>query len=673
MANNWAVVIGINHYEHHPERHLQYAANDAQQLSKFLTNHAGFPLDHLLLCLGDEKYKGSQTYPNCSNLLRVLNRDLHPKRLGKVDRFWFFFSGHGISRNGRDYLLTSDSILEDIDLKIALPVDEVIAALRQHQKAEIVLILDSCREQVGSRNLSGTTYQKTIEVAQQRGITTIFSCDYGQLSYEIPALGNGAFTYALVEGLQRYTLPHKLERYLQHRVQELNHQNNKRVNQTPRIRIEPASKIHYPLLPGYATKEDIVVLLDLAKDAELEEDFGQAKNLWWQVIAASTSDAQIADARKAIERIERKSTQNSVSFSNSPYGQVTSSSSSVELSPTVPSESLPSGGYSSRSLERPTQSRFASQQENLPILSTASQTTESLEEQQDTTLVVPVPSLPGTETFEFTTVIVDIQGKEISRCRGQAHYLTEDLGNGVTLDMVYIPGGTFSMGSPESKGKRYSNERPQHSVTVKPFLISKYPITQAQWREVASLPEARQELKLRPSRSGGNSHPVTQVSWHDAVEFCKYLSQKTAHKYRLPTEAEWEYACRAGTTTPFHFGETITSDLANYDARQSYRSKPQGIYREATTPVGSFQVANPFGLFDMHGNVWEWCLDHWHENYDNAPTNGDAWCDSSENQTRVMRGGSLLNDPSMCRSSSRFHKSASETFKHVGFRIAFSP
>ena len=669
MANNWAVVIGINHYEHHPERQLQYAANDAERLSDFLTNHAGFPLAHLLLCLGDEEYKGSQTYPNYSNLLRLLNRDLHPKRLGQVDRFWFFFSGHGISRNGRDYLLTSDSILEDIDLKIALPVDEVIATLRQHQKAEIVLILDSCREQVGSRSLSSTTYQQTIEVAQQRGITTIFSCDYGQLSYEFPALANGTFTYALVEGLQRYTLPHKLERYLQHRVQELNHQNNKRVNQTPRIRIEPASKIHYPLLPDCATKEDIVVLLDLAKEAELEEDFEQAKNLWWQVIEAPTSREQIAEARKAVERIERKSAQNPVSFSNSPYGQVTSSSSSIELSPTVPNESLPSRAYSSRSLDRPTQSRFPRQQENLPIFSTPTRSTDSWEERLDTELIVPVPSLPGTQSFEFTTVMVDAQGQEISRRRGQTHYLTETLGDGVTLEMVYIPGGTFLMGSPETEGKRYSNERPQHSVTVKPFLISKYPITQAQWREVAVLSEV---LKLRPSRSGGKSHPVTQVSWHDAFEFCDHLSQKTGHEYRLPTEAEWEYACRAGTTTPFHFGETITSDLANYDARQSYRSKHQGIYREATTPAGSFQVANPFGLFDMHGNVWEWCLDHWHENYDNAPTNGDAWLDSSENQTRVMRGGSLLNDPSMCRSSSRFHKNASETFKHVGFRIAFS-
>jgi formylglycine-generating enzyme required for sulfatase activity len=294
-----------------------------------------------------------------------------------------------------------------------------------------------------------------------------------------------------------------------------------------------------------------------------------------------------------------------------------------------------------------------------------------LEEQQDTTLVVPVPSLPGTETFEFTTVIVDIQGKEISRRRGQTHYLTEDLGNGVTLEMVCIPGGTFLMGSPESEGNRYSNERPQHSVTVKSFLISKYPVTKAQWKKVAALPEVRQELKLRPSPSGGNSHPVTQVSWHDAVEFCDRLSQKTGHEYRLPTEAEWEYACRAGTTTPFHFGETITSTLANYDARESYRSKPQGS-EATTTPVGSFQVANPFGLFDMHGNVWEWCLDQWHENYDNAPTTGDVWLYSSENQNRVMRGGSLLNDPSMCRSSSRLYKNASETFKHVGFRIVFS-
>jgi formylglycine-generating enzyme required for sulfatase activity len=347
---------------------------------------------------------------------------------------------------------------------------------------------------------------------------------------------------------------------------------------------------------------------------------------------------------------ERKS--NQPTRSNSDYSQVISSY------------------LYSNNLKPLIQSQFTSKQENLPNFSTPSQSTASIGEQQNRKLVVP--SVPGTKAFEFTVVIVDAQGKEIKCCQEQAQHLTEDLGNGAILEMVYIPEGAFWMGSPESEGKRYSNERPRHSVKIKPFFISKYPVTQAQWKEIASLPEARSKLKLRPSRQGGKNYPVTQISWFDAVEFCDRLSEKTGHKYRLPSEAEWEYACRAGTTTPFHFGQTITSNLANYDSRYPYLSEPKGIYREKTTPVGSFQFANPFGLFDMHGNVWEWCLDHWHKNYDNAPTNGDAWLDSTENQTRVMRGGSWRNDPSMCRSSYRLYHNASEIFNHVGFRIVRS-
>lgn len=306
----------------------------------------------------------------------------------------------------------------------------------------------------------------------------------------------------------------------------------------------------------------------------------------------------------------------------------------------------------------------------ISIVPTPSQRGESLEQEEHTKLLVP-PIL-GTQPFKFTVVIVDVQGQEIKRSRRQNYYLTQDLGNGVTLEMVYIPGGEFWMGSLESEGKRYSNERPQHKVTVKPFLISKCVITQAQWREVAILREVRQNLKLRPSRNGGKSHPITQVSWFDAVEFCDRLSEKTGKQYTLPSEAEWEYACRAGTTTAFHFGETITSDLANYDGSYSYGSERKGIYREITIPVGSLQVANFFGLFEMHGNVWEWCLDHWHENYHNAPNNGDTWWERSDNQTRVMRGGSWRNDPHLCRSSSRLQKNASEMSNHVGFRIVCS-
>jgi formylglycine-generating enzyme required for sulfatase activity len=326
------------------------------------------------------------------------------------------------------------------------------------------------------------------------------------------------------------------------------------------------------------------------------------------------------------------------------------------------------GSDSIKNLEEfPTKSQFTRQQQKLPILSTPRQGIEGLEKLQNSKLILP--SISGTQDFEFTTVTIDAQGKEISSCQNLTTFLIEDLGNGVILEMVVIPGGEFLMGSSESEGKRYINARPQHLVTVKPFLISKTPITKAQWREIACLAEVNRKLKLCPSNLGGKNHPVTKVSWYDAVEFCARLSQKIGHEYRLPSEAEWEYACRAGTTTPFHFGETITSNLANYNGGSLYASEPKGIYLGKTTPVGYFKIANNFGLFELHGNVWEWCLDPWHENYDRAPTTGDAWLDISENQTRVMRGGSYLNDPLVCRSSSRFYQKANETFKHIGFRI----
>ncbi|PSB41561.1 peptidase C14 [filamentous cyanobacterium Phorm 6] len=283
------------------------------------------------------------------------------------------------------------------------------------------------------------------------------------------------------------------------------------------------------------------------------------------------------------------------------------------------------------------------------------------------------PLIPGTPQFAFEVVTVDFQGIKKSSHSEQTQQLTEELGNGVTLEMVVIPGGTFLMGAPKSKAKSASaNDEPQHSVTVQPFLIGKYPITKAQWKEVASLPEVRQNLKLRPSRCGGKSHPVTEVSWYDAVEFCERLSQKTGYEYRLPSEAEWEYACRAGTTTPFHFGETITTELANYDGGYTYDSESKGINLGKAIPVRSFRFANAFGLFDMHGNVWEWCLDHWHENYNNAPINGEVWLADSQNQTRVIRGGSWHNEPSLCRSTYRHKGDANCCFKDTGFRIVRS-
>jgi len=239
-----------------------------------------------------------------------------------------------------------------------------------------------------------------------------------------------------------------------------------------------------------------------------------------------------------------------------------------------------------------------------------------------------------------------------------AQYFREDLSNDIQLDMMLIPDGTFIMGSPEEEKDSYNEERPQHEVTIKPFWFGQYQVTQAQWKFVAKLPQVNKELDPDPSYFKGDNRPVERVSWYDAVEFCDRLSRHTKRQYRLPSEAEWEYACRAGTKTPFHFGETITTDFANYDGNQTYGQGPKGVYREKTTEVGSFGVANNFGLYDMHGNVWEWCLDDWHDDYTDAPTDGSAWFNSDDKLSdksgrAVLRGGSWFSNPQYCRSASR--------------------
>ncbi|MFO5491903.1 MAG: formylglycine-generating enzyme family protein [Cuspidothrix sp.] len=256
-----------------------------------------------------------------------------------------------------------------------------------------------------------------------------------------------------------------------------------------------------------------------------------------------------------------------------------------------------------------------------------------------------------------------------------AQYYVEDLGNGIELEMVEIPGGSFQMGAPKTEKDSSDRERPQHQVNVPTFFMGKYPVTQAQWQAVASLPQINRELQPNPSNFKGANRPVEKVSWYDAVEFCARLSQHTGKSYSLPSEAEWEYACRAGTTTPFHFGETITSELANYNANYTYGAGDKGRYREQTTEVGSLNAPNNFGLYDMHGNVWEWCLDDWHINYEGAPTDGSAWFKSNENlidKTRqvVLRGGSWLSIPKFCRSAYRlnFYRD-NRGYDHFGFRI----
>jgi len=252
-------------------------------------------------------------------------------------------------------------------------------------------------------------------------------------------------------------------------------------------------------------------------------------------------------------------------------------------------------------------------------------------------------------------------------------YFIEDLGNGIQLEMVMIPSGSFMMGSPEKEDGSDDDEHPQHQVTIKAFCLGKYQVTQAQWKAVAAFPQVNKELKLDPSRFKGDNRPVEQVSWKDAVEFCDRLSKHTKRQYRLPSEAEWEYACRAGTTTPFHFGEMITTDLANYYGHDTYGQEPEGVYRRETTEVGSFGVANNFGLYDMHGNVWEWCQDSWYSNHKGAPTDGSAWLSNKEDSDKkLLRGGSWHDIPEDCRSAYRSYDLLDYLNNKIGFRVVCS-
>jgi formylglycine-generating enzyme required for sulfatase activity len=279
----------------------------------------------------------------------------------------------------------------------------------------------------------------------------------------------------------------------------------------------------------------------------------------------------------------------------------------------------------------------------------------------------------------------------------QAQGFAEPLAEGVALTQLWIPPGRFKMGSPETELDRQEDEGPQHLVQLQGFFMGQTPITQAQWRSVAQW-QARegerweQELSSNPSRFqvGGDTRllsenaftddrPVEQVSWGDAMEFCRRLSQRTGRHYTLPSEAQWEYACRAGTSTPFAFGEMITPELANYDGNATYGNGPKGKNRKQTTPVGMFP-ANAWGLQDMHGNVREWCLDDWHGSYEGAPVDGSAWVDGAEGQSskreggrRLLRGGSWFYFPRFCRSAYRSLIRPGDANYGFGFRVVCLP
>jgi formylglycine-generating enzyme required for sulfatase activity len=249
-------------------------------------------------------------------------------------------------------------------------------------------------------------------------------------------------------------------------------------------------------------------------------------------------------------------------------------------------------------------------------------------------------------------------------------------------ELVLLPTGRFQMGSPEHERKIamaagsqpawLAREQPQHWVGIeRPIAMGRYPVTVGEWRAFVRATGWRPSGEVNweaPGFAQAERHPVVGVNWFDALHYVRWLGEMTGRSYRLPSEAEWEYACRAGTRTAFSFGDTISTTQANYDGNFTYNGGARGEYRRGTTPVGMFP-ANAWGLYDMHGNVWEWVQDVVHENYEGAPLDGSAWEEGGDGARRILRGGSWLYNPRYLRSALRNGFSSALSNDIVGLRV----
>ncbi|MGB7922038.1 MAG: SUMF1/EgtB/PvdO family nonheme iron enzyme [Pyrinomonadaceae bacterium] len=285
-------------------------------------------------------------------------------------------------------------------------------------------------------------------------------------------------------------------------------------------------------------------------------------------------------------------------------------------------------------------------------------------------------------SFNYQVVFVDESGATTAQKKGAANAYVEALAAS-GIEMVAVPGGKFAMGTAGTAAEKLyyelsgntddqaetseqdipTYEMPQHDVMLQEFFMSKYEVTQAQWLAVMG-----QLPPISPNMSGPDK-PVVNVTWQDAQAFCEKLSRLTNRQYRLPSEAEWEYACRAGAQTYFAFGDALSSSLANYNSLIPFGKAPRNRPLQAALAVGQSMVANGFGLYDMHGNVWEWCADHWHDSYNAAPNDGRAWVDQTDENLRILRGGSWLSPALNTRSASRRKMPKFLRAADIGFRV----
>jgi formylglycine-generating enzyme required for sulfatase activity len=646
MTKNFAIVIGINKYHPTNFQALKYAKSDAESVRDFFRQEAQFDEVNFFADdspdLESKSGRSIPTYPSSGNLDSFLGDRFKIPFLSSGDNCWFFFAGHGLQYNQRDYLMPIDANPREVE-RTGIAIDYIRERLKSSGADNVILVIDACRTE-GARDGMGVGGEA------QPGVITIYSCSSTQKSWEIEALKQGAFTFALLEALrftgqENYGTAERLSTYLRSRVPALCLEHGKVPEQMPSIGIEPLEKQHFVLLPQLLKPIDMQLDVlrmknDIYRLAFCEKNLSLAKQIWTRVSALTLGKDEEVHAMLQSITLEKQRQQQE----NEVRRQLEESQRQLQKAEEDHRSAITQAKLSAVAA-------MQNQVEELQSLLAEEQCQKDLlvaELQEKVKLIA--------KTNQFLEEQIAKNKALAKNTSNQNKYVTAQLPQNVALDMVRIPAGQFLMGSLEGQG----NEKPQHSVEVAEFWMSKYLVTQAQWRSIAALPLVKQELKPDPSEFKGDLRPVENVSWLEVIEFCARLSSVlTGQRYRLPSEAEWEYACRAETTTKFYFGDDLTEKFANCS----------GVIG-GTTEVGIYPP-NAFGLYDMHGNVWEWCQDHWHDNYQGAPIDGSAWTGS--NNICVLRGGSWYSNPRYCRSAYRLRNDADDHDGGSGFRVVYSP
>ncbi|HMV99552.1 MAG TPA: SUMF1/EgtB/PvdO family nonheme iron enzyme [Acidobacteriota bacterium] len=568
-GKRFALIIGVDSYTDAQINPLQGAGKDAQLLADTLVDVSGFDRQQVFVLTSQGNATQQPYRANVLQRLAFIGRSIPKDGLLLVA-----FSGHGVERQGKAFLLPSDARI-DTDPRLlsetCLDVEALKTMIRGFGIQQVLFLIDTCRNEVvtGRSGTSDTLSSKFTQAfrfevrnREVRAFATLYAASEGERAFEYSDKKHGYFTWALVEGLRGAA------------------QNS----------------------TGQITLASLVNYLQTQVPQRVQYELGKEQH---------------------------------------PFAEIS--------------------GYRADQL----------------VLSTPGEAASALS--------VSTTRLPSHTRITYSDPHPSSQPGPRLQVSSHPHELVEKLPNGLSLELAELPAGSFQMGATPTEAslllaefqtagispalaKQLTNwQTSGQPVKVAPLAISRFEITQAVWQVVAHLPKIYLELPSNPATMQGDRLPVENISWEEANEFCARLSHLTGKKYRLPTEAEWEYACRAGSTTAFAFGQTLSSTQANFDARAG--SHTSGSPAGRTLPVGSVGQPNQFGLFDMHGNVWEWCLDSWAETSPLSDTSRVQPVNLQRSTTRTIRGGSWFNPAVSCRSTSRLGLKSTDRSSTVGFRV----